>query len=59
MGLFGGKKRDKKADKLSKKKVKEAQKKYKKSSQGERAYCTTCHKWYDPNNRRQFRKHSH
>lgn len=26
---------------------------------GNKAYCTTCHKWYNPRNRRQNRKHDH
>lgn len=53
MGLF------KRRKKPSHKKMKKAWKSYRKSSQGERAYCTTCHKDYDPNNKRQFRKHAH
>lgn len=52
MGLFGRRKKPKHQ-------AKKAHKAYKKSSQGEKAYCTVCSKWYDPNSRRQFRKHSH
>ena len=31
----------------------------KKLAKGKRALCTTCHKWYDPTNKRQFKKHGH
>lgn len=64
MGLFSSGKSKKqaakeKADAKKAAKDKRDRKRMQKLAKSKTAMCTTCHKWYDPTNRRQFRKHSH
>lgn len=49
---------DREARRKAKRIAKKAAKSYRQVS-ADKAYCTNCHRWYNPRNRRQNRKHDH